>query len=178
MSRTELRIKKSVLGFTLIELVIVASIIAVLVAISSPLFRASVRDLELRDAAYNLSKIIKYAQQRAVIEEKKYRLCLNFEKKSYQLFVEKEMKEVSAEEEGAALKENSRFLWQKTEGRFGRDVILPKNVEIRGSSDKITFLPNGRCAAVSIYLTGQQKKTIEIKTNGRAGYAKVSIVKE
>lgn len=161
-------------GLTLIELIIVAAIILVLVAIASPLFRATFRDLELRDTAYNLSKLIKYGQQRAIIEERRFRLLFDFDKGAYHLLVkgdEEEELETALEGE-SVLKEK----WENVEGRFGKYFYLPDGIKFKGEQDKITFLPNGRCDKITIYVVGQKNKTIEIRTNGRAGYVRVSEV--
>ena len=78
----------SIAAFTLIELIIVAAIILMLVAVSSPRFRSTFSDLELKDSSYSIGKIIKYAQKRAILEERKYRVIFDFENQSYRLLVE------------------------------------------------------------------------------------------
>ncbi len=45
------RVQSNKSAFTIIELAIVASIILVLVAVSTPLFRGTFRELELKDSA-------------------------------------------------------------------------------------------------------------------------------
>lgn len=167
-------------GFTLIELIIVAAIILVLVAVSSPLFRATFRDLELRDTAYNLSKLIKYGQQRAIIEEKRYQLLFDFDKGAYRLLVEsEESEELETEVEGEFVQ---KVKWENLEGRFGEYFYLPDGVKFKAAEEEqdntITFLPNGRCNKITFYIVGEKNKTIEIKTSGRAGYVEVSEFKE
>jgi putative endonuclease len=169
----------SLTGFTLIELIIVAAIIAVLVAISTPLFRETLRDLELKDAAYNVSKLIRYGQEKAVIEEKKHRILFNFDKRSYHLVAEsekgREEEEPSDEIESAPTEEGKPTTkWKRAAGRFGEYFYLPDGIEFKGDKDKITFLPNGRCDKISLHLNNAANETIEIKTNGKAGHVKVS----
>jgi len=161
-------------SFTLIELIIVAAIIVALVGVSSPLFRTTFKDIELKDAAYNLSKLIKYGQQSAVIEEKRYRLLFNFEKGSYHLLTENE--EAAKGELSAGGKPAPD--WKKAGSRFGADFYLPEGIKFKADVDKITFLPSGRCDKISLYIIDQRSKIIVIKTNGRAGYVEVSEVKE
>ena len=169
-------------GFTLIELIIVASIIVVLVAVSTPRFRNTFRDLQLKDAAYNISKLIKYGQERAIIEERKYKLIFDFDKRFYLLFVETEegAKEQSSREEESTPEDTSSSNkgWEKATGRFGGYFYLPEGINFKGDKDKIIFLPNGRCDKISLYLINKKNKIIEIKTNGRAAYVEVSEVKE
>ena len=161
------------IGFTLLELIIVATIILVLVAVSTPLFRTSFSDLELKDAAYNISKLIRYGQQRAVIEEKKYRLLFDFARKNYHLLAEEE----EGERADIAVEGRKHPGWKSVQGRFGKYFSLPEGVKFSGEHNSITFLPNGRCNEISLYVIDKKKKSIEIKTNGRAGYVEVSEVK-
>ena len=152
-------------AFTLIELIIVGAIIVVLVAVSTPLFRRTFKDLELRDAAYNIGKIIQYAQQKAIVEEKKYRLVFYFEKKAYRLF------SLSEEKKGETISS-----WKEITGRFGVYFYLPEGVSFKAGKDKIIFLPNGRCDKISVYIAGKDK-AFEIKTNGRTGHVEISEVR-
>lgn len=177
---------KSLTGFTLIELIIVASIIVVLVAMSTPRFRNTFRDLRLKDTAYNISKLIKYGQERAIIEERKYKLIFNFDKRFYCLFVETEegegaRRQLPPEDESTPSAEgvsSSDKGWKKATGRFGGYFYLPEGIRFKAEKDTIIFLPNGRCDKISLYLVNEKNKVIEIKTNGRAAYVEVSEVKE
>ncbi len=167
-------------AFTLIELIIVAAIIGALIAVSTPLFRDTFRDLELKDAAYNVSKIIRYGQERAIIEETSYRLLFDFDKSSYGLRIavdKEEVREPADDEEGAAEKVMTRT-WEAAKGRFGETRYLPENVKFKGEEDTITFLPNGRCDKVTIYVYDKKNRAMEISTNGRAGHVDVSETKE
>ncbi|MBL7071965.1 MAG: prepilin-type N-terminal cleavage/methylation domain-containing protein [Candidatus Omnitrophica bacterium] len=164
-------------AFTFIELIIVATIIAVLMAISSPLFRETFRDLELQDAAYNVSKLIRYAQQRAIVGESIYGLIFDFDGGSYSLKMEVEekvVKEVTSEDGDTVETTELVKSWQDVTGRFQAAIHLPEGVDLRGTSDKIRFLPNGRCSKETIYVSNRKNKTIQIKTNGRAGHVEVS----
>ena len=163
-------------GFTLIELIIVSAIIAVLIAVSSPLFRNTFRDLELKDSAYNVGKIIRYGQQRAIIEEKRYRLLFDFDKGSYRLQMEskrEEIVEAEGDDEDAPQKVTVRT-WEAAQGRFGGTYYLPENIDFKGDEDKIVFLPNGRCGTAEIYVYDKKNNLMRITTNGRAGYVEVS----
>ena len=170
---------KSLTGFTLIELVIVATIILILVAVSTPRFRSTFSDLELRDTSYNIGKIIKYAQQRAILEERRYRAVFDFENRSYRLLVESGEGKSSAEPasyaEGASAPGGD---WERVTGRFGENFYLPEGVRFKGDKDKMTFLPNGRCDKSSIYVINKRNKVIEIRTTGRAGYVEISTIKK
>lgn len=180
--------RKQSKGFTFIELVVVAVIIVVLVALSSPRFRATLREVELKDTAYTISKLIKYGQQRAIVGEKKHRLLFNFEKETYHLLIEDEEAavEVPVPTEGESITGEEieteeiepATNWKRITGRFGGYFYLPEGIRFRGEKEKITFLPNGRCDKISLYITNQKNRTFKIETNGRAGYVKISEPKE
>jgi prepilin-type N-terminal cleavage/methylation domain-containing protein len=155
------RLRRAGQGFTLIELIIVASLILALVAVSTPFFRATFRDLELRNAAYNISKMIRYASSSAVIEEARYKLVFDFDKRAYWLMVENE-KDPSAG-------------FERAKGRFGERCYLPKEVFFAGESRELFFLPNGRCTKGSLIVTDKgRKRGFKINTTGRQGQAEVT----
>ncbi|MBN1872571.1 MAG: prepilin-type N-terminal cleavage/methylation domain-containing protein [Candidatus Omnitrophica bacterium] len=160
-------------GFTLIELIIVAAIIVVLVAMSSPLFMATFRDLEVKNSLYDLGKIIKYAQERAIIEEKRYRLILSFDRNLYFLLSE-DANADKDEESGDSSGGGEDAGWEKVPGKYGKVYHLPEGAEFQGEVDSLNFYPSGRCDSVTIQVKESDNESYEIKTNGRAGYVSIS----
>lgn len=143
-------------GFTLIELLIVSVIILALVFFSTPLFRRSFVNLELKETVSNISKFITLVQQRSIIDRKTYKIFFDFDKNTYQLL-----------EEGNNI----------VPGRFGKIFYIPQDIEIDGSSKEIFFYPDGHCdngnselpQQVSLELTDKNKKTLTITTTGTLG---------
>lgn len=155
----------SLTGFTLIELVIVASIILVLVAVSTPLFRDTFRELELKDSAYNIGKMMRYAETSAIMKEKRYKIVFDVEKGAYWLLEEDE--------------KDSGNLFKKTEGRFGNKFFLPKDILLKSDRNELIFLPNGRSTKAGIsVIDDKRKKRCDIKTTGRAGQTEIESVRE
>ena len=164
-------------GFTLIELIIVAAIIIVLVAVSSPLFKTTFSDIEVKNSIYDIGKIIRYAQERAIVEEHKYKLACDFEERYCRLFSEvegskKEDRSEESEDEGDSTS------WIEAFGRFDRRYYLPKGAKFQGEGNAIIFYPGGRCEKVTILVNDGDKKLYEITTNGRAGYVKIGEVRD
>ena len=142
-------------GFTLIELLIVSVIILALLSFSMPLFRKTFTDLELKEAASNISKLMGLAQQRAIIERWPYRLLFDFEKKWYRLS--------RVEGEG----QNIKFI--DLTDSFGRRFKIPEDISIKGNAKEVTFYPDGSCSApgatldvIELELTNKNENTIEI----------------
>ncbi|MFH0840242.1 MAG: prepilin-type N-terminal cleavage/methylation domain-containing protein [Candidatus Omnitrophota bacterium] len=152
-------------GFTLIELLIVASLILVLVVVSTPLFRTAYSNLELKDSAYNIGKMMRYAEVSAVMEERAYKMVLNFENRAYWLLRENQ--------------KDSKGDFEKVEGRFGEKFFLPKNLSLSGDKSELIFLPNGRSTKATVSVIDKtKKKGFDIKTTGRSGQIEISDVSE
>ena len=120
--------------------------------------------------------MIQYAQQKAIMEERKYSLLFDFEKRAYHLFAEKEKSGEIEVTVSAGDKSSLGGDWKKVTGRFGGYFYLPEGIKFKGEVDKMIFLPNGRCDKILLYVSNKENKTFEIKTNGRAGYVKVAEV--
>lgn len=145
-------------GFTLIELTLVTVIILALVGLSAPIFRNTFASLTAKDAAFNISKLISYAQERAVIDRKNFKIIFNFTSGRYQLLE-------SQSSEG-------KVSYKQIKGRFGRSFTLPQNLSFKDLdseiarhkneeySKEIIFYPDGHSDAL----------TIDLVNKGMAGY--------
>lgn len=118
-------------AFTLIELTLVTLILLALVGLSIPLFKNTFSDLAAKNTAFNISKLINYAQESAVIGRKNLKVAFNFEKGNYQLF----------EADSSA----NPPVYKKIRGRFGRMFSLPKGLSLNGSRKEAFFYPDGHC---------------------------------
>lgn len=141
-------------GFTLIELIIVTMLIMIFVALSTPFFKSTLRDLGLKDAAYNISKIIRYAEDCAIVEENTYKVVLDFENHSYAVYRKKE--------------DTSKDEFERIGGRFGQKFKLPESAAFSGDTKEIMFYPNGQCDKFSVFIIGNNKEGYEIKSSGRS----------
>ena len=101
-------------GFTLIELTLVTVIILALLGLSIPLFRKTFLDLSAKDTAFNISKLVTYAQEKAVIDRKNYKIIFNFNQRNYQLL------ESSRTEDA--------IVYKKVQKRFGKIFTLPQGL--------------------------------------------------
>lgn len=137
-------------AFTLIELLIVSVIIFILIGFATPLFRKTFTDLELKEAASNISKLIALAQQEAIINQSGSRVRFNAEKNTYSL------------------------------GEKGRRFNLPRSVNIEPRSQDITinFYPDGHCDKVELKLVGKEGKALKIATTGILGNVVITETEE
>lgn len=145
-------------GFTLIELILLTVILAVIVAVSTPRFSRSFSSLRLRDASYNLAKLINYVQEKAVIEGSVHKLVLDTEKGRYYVM--------------ASDPDNSKK-YRLMEGREGRVFKLPEGVKITAKKPEVFFYPDGHSDKTSVTLSNNRTKT-KINIKGNMGYVEFS----
>lgn len=153
-------------GFTFIELMLVAILIGVIVGISTPIFRRTFGHLQLDNTSHNLAKIMRYAQQRAIVERQPYRLKFNSSKRAYWLEV--------AKAEVDPLLASKGFVPIK--GRFGKRYPIPRGTVVTFKEEDataITFYPDGQVDKVTLYLSDQKANTYTLTMAGRIGYVKV-----
>jgi Tfp pilus assembly protein FimT len=135
-------------GFTLIELTLVTVIILALVGLSVPLFKQTFSALSAKDTVFNISKLVSYAQEKAVIDRKNYKVIFDFNRREYQLF-----------ESGQSA---DGIVYKKAQDRFGKVFILPQGIffhdpktNITQETDKeyrrqVVFYPDGHCDGILI----------------------------
>ncbi|MDD5449841.1 MAG: hypothetical protein PHO42_04495 [Candidatus Omnitrophica bacterium] len=150
-------------SFTLIELLIVSVIILALAAFSTPLFRRSFTDLELKETVSNISKFITYAQHRAIIDKRIYKIDFDFEKNTYRLY--------------GQTGEGDQAQFKSPQDRFGRLFYIPSSITIDGKFNEIFFYPDGHSdngnaqqpEQIELTLKDRNEKTLTVTTTGILG---------
>ncbi|MBL7156753.1 MAG: prepilin-type N-terminal cleavage/methylation domain-containing protein [Candidatus Omnitrophica bacterium] len=117
-------------GFTLIELILVALLISILISLSTPLFRRTFSDIQLKNTAFNMARMINYMREIAIIERANYKLNLDHKKGTYWI-----MKLDSFGE---------KPVYKRIGGRYGRTFSLPEGLRFGDKVKKIVFYPDGR----------------------------------
>ena len=137
------RIKKRA-GFTLVELILVILLLSVITAISSPLFKKTFQNLQVRNAALNMAKIAGFAREMAIIEGANYKLKIDPKSRSFWL-----TKLVYSPDKSE---------YKRIGGKQGRKFFLPKDVRIDSEKKEIIFYPDGRSDKAKINLTDEKQK--------------------
>ena len=143
-------------GYTLIELVLLTIIIAILVAVSTPLFRKTFASLELKDTSFNVAKLIGFAQEKAIIERTPYKLIIDKDKSSFQLRRQSP--------------DDSRK-YVKIKEKYGRRFTLPRGLRFK-KDNEIIFYPDGRSDRAIITILGKTK-SLKINVKGSLGYVEI-----
>ena len=153
----KLRRQKFLTGYTLIELILLAIIIVTLVGISAPQFRNTFSDLQLKDASFNLSSLISFTQERAIVEGVPFKLVLDADKARYYL-------------EKADPKNPAKYVM--LEEKTGRVFTLPRDIKLKTDKKEVIFYPDGHSDKAVIYFVGKNK-SLKISLKGNLGYVKI-----
>jgi len=130
-------------GLTLIELTLVTLLLLVIIGLSIPTFKKTFQNLSAKDTTFNISKLINYAQEMAILENKNFKIIFDFEKGRYQLF------EVDDSVNPP--------VYKKARSRFGKPYNVPEGLAIRGEKKDMVFYPDGHCDSIKIYILFKDK---------------------
>lgn len=123
-------IKRHITGFTLLEVLLVAVIVAIVISIATPQFRKSLTTLQLSNTTQDIAQLMRLLRAKAFAEKVKYQLKFNLSKRIYL------SQQISAE---------------KTV-QFGASRPIPEDVNIATAVNPINFYSDGSIDEVAIYL--------------------------
>ena len=145
-------------GFTLLEMMLVMTILALMTAMVTPVFNGTLSNMQSENAVRSMVTAMEYAQNRAVTDAKEYRVYLA--PRSNQYWVEKVnagngSNAPSADAVGDTLPESISF----TQAKMQRDK--------RTNRYYVAFYPNGLCDQTVLALTAHNDGThYQISTTG------------
>ncbi len=151
-------------GFTLIELMVVMSILLAMAMMVTPVFSDSLRTIREENAARDLLSAMNYAQSRAISESTAYRLYLDTKAGTY--WIEKEAVDAEGIVAFYSLDEN-----EHAPGSIGDTVVMKKpdaRYDRRNKLYYVEFFPSGLCDAVEIVLAREKRsrETYTITSDG------------
>lgn len=137
-------------GFSLIELVIVIALLGIALSIAAPSFREYIENLNLRSAAREIASDIFVTRERAISENRKYRIRFDRDAKSYSICRRNE-KDTDWEPSALAVKPLS---------------ALGRNIDF-SMDDNVTliFQTRGTVSNETIGLNGGGNMTAQIRIN-------------
>ena len=139
-------------GFTLLELVVSVTIIASLIAISTPRFRNTLDNLMFENFCRGLASRMEFLKERASVANAIYRMDFDSANHLFSIKVKK-----SDDEDFMQIRD---ILY--------RDIIAPKGVRINVSSPAIIFYPDGSIEAEAIEIVSQARLAV-ISINNSTG---------
>jgi Tfp pilus assembly protein FimT len=158
MYRFPLAKKTNIKGFSLIELLLVVTLLIVLAGLNLPAFKNTYNRLKLENCALNIISLARYAQQRAIVDAANYQLHFDTTKKNYWL---------------TRLAGDTTQKEERLHGRFSQDFQIPSDISADTSADSINFYPNADSDEAIIVLTNDRLR-YEIKKSGAFGEFKLS----
>lgn len=150
-------------GFTLLELILVMTLLAILTAMVSPVFRGTLSNMRSENALRDFVATLEYAQTRAITESNEFRLYLTPQQNSYHL-------------ERAITHEGHPPSYEPIQAAIPTGDTFPNSVHLASAKTRldkkakqyfITFYPNGLCDAstLAFEITDQDALYI-VKTSG------------
>lgn len=125
-------------AFTLVEMLLVLVLLSVATAVSLPNLSKSYAKIQLQNEANNLTYNLRYAQSRAITQNKNIRILFNDTFTRYQIL----------EDSSTSVKEE----YKPITGQWGRTNRLSENFILKGSKPSIDFSPNGEIEKINLLL--------------------------
>jgi len=158
-------------GFTMLELVVVLSLLTIITAAVVPLYAKSMSAIQMRNARNDFVALLSFVQERAVSDSREYRIYLDTEKGGYW---------VSAH----TATEDRQKIFEDVEQAFGRERLLPPYLEldrVKAPKDRkrgvhyIGCYPNGASDRVQLTFkdTRNRRRRFRVRTEGVMGKLRV-----
>ena len=147
---------KSSRGFTLIEVIIVLAIVAIAASVAAPYLYSFRQNTNLKEAARDISSDISSFKQRAVSENRSYRINFNAAANNYTIWNE------------SVLNSNSfdNLITTETVGAGNANIVISGTPNFTGGVTYVTFYPRGTSGAGSLTLQHTKRlSTATITTN-------------
>ncbi len=157
-------------GVTLLELIVVISILSIMLGVMTPLFRNSYTNLEIRNAYKNIAAVFGHAQERAIMEEREFRINFDRRQGAYWLSYRDDPMEFPA-----------KFVDLNTDA--GRVRFVPGAVKLtfiegakydrKSGARSITFYPNGTADRATVQFRSTSGDSFRIETAREAGMVSI-----
>ncbi len=146
-------------GLTFIELILVISILSILTAISTPLFRHTFDNLQVRNLCRDISKLSRYAQERAIMEQVVHRINFDINSKEYWVSIAKDP--LNPEK------------FTTLNNKLGRKRRFSPNILLECTKPYTVFYQDGRADELTIYVSGADGEVYTVTNKETTGYAKI-----
>jgi len=147
-------------GFVLIELLVVVTILAIMFGTMTPLFRRSYTNLCIRNAYKDIAATVRHAQERAIMEEREFRVNFDEREGMYWLSYRDDPMEFPAK--FVALDTDEGAPTVLPDGLTFRNIVAKRDKETRARY--ITFYPNGTADKATVRLRDMRYRSFIIET--------------
>jgi len=142
-------------GYTLIELIIVLTLMATIMALVAPAFTTTFANLKLKTTAREMASLLNYARSLAIFQQKNFKVLLDLDNNTFGL------------ESGS---------YKKLPKSVRIEKVSSRNGEQKEGTAEITFFFNGSSSEAHIHLMDvDEKKGFEIIVDPILGRARVKL---
>lgn len=161
-------------GFSLLELIVVVTIVTLMAVAVTPVFRGSLARARHDQAARDLVAYVKFAQEQAVAQAREYRLYLDVEEGTFRIM---------READGEGIGDDTRRVFVESQEPYAGMRRLPEGVSLskpKARRDRdlnayyVAFHPTGACDVATIRLTSGRRHHLDVTTEGHLGRLKVT----
>ena len=155
-------------GFTLIELILVVTLVLVISSAVLPIYNGSLKRTHADYALRDIIALVKYAQERAVTDSTHYRFYVHPENRQYWLMA---LTDVDGERmfEEVTEKQCAKRTLSEHLQLAAPEALEDADLEARF----IEFFPNGTCDVGQVQLTDAENRQIRINMAGKLGQIEV-----
>lgn len=150
------------LGFTLIEILLVVTIMTVAFGLAIPNFSQSFKNVKLQTTAQDIAYLMRYALSRAITRNCHVQIQFNTELNQYWL----------SESKSDQWSDSKHSGYQRFEGKYGRDYDISEGIDVKGDLLSIEFKPNGRMDKARVYIC-REDRCFTISTKEQLGQVKI-----
>jgi prepilin-type N-terminal cleavage/methylation domain-containing protein len=163
------RLRMSRHGFSLLELLVVLSIIMVIAAAVIPVFSGAYANLQRDHALRDIVAMMKYAQERAITDAIEYRVYFHEESGRFWIM---RLARMDADAKVFAMLDEP---WGTPQSLPAKAKFSRLSAERDRDQDAryIAFYPSGACAYATIRIIDEDRNRIEIATKGNLSQFKV-----
>jgi Tfp pilus assembly protein FimT len=161
-------------GFTIIEILLVVIILLAVVGLTVPSFGPAYARLQLKKTAEDLVFVMRYAQSRCVMSNRRIRLELDAQGSGYQL-----MQASPSDGRQAPDRDEEGEAFEPVGGRWGRAFKIPPEIVVQSDGPFVYFFPDGSIEKREISVcrralpTGPQERCLTVSTQGYRGRVRI-----
>lgn len=154
-------------AYTLLELILVTLLLITMISISAPILKKTYEGLLLRYSADTLGRVVNFAQQRAILEERSVKLVFDFDNRTYWLMQEVAFDGGQTEGENESQKKVKGFV--RLTGWLKKRFFVPGSISMEGDKRQIIFYPDGHSDKAQITFKNKLGKVRVVFITGRLG---------
>ena len=158
-------------GITLLELLVVAALASILLAVVFPSVRSGLGTLELRSSARRLAAAAKYARDQAIYRQSFFQLEIDTESGTISVMnmdIDEATETNATGQSGSAIRRSFEL---PATVRIGE--ILPDEEDASSRTRRFLFSPDGGSDPFRVVLENQRRK-VQVSTDPLTGFPKVA----